>query len=204
MSKFLDSNGLLYLWNKITAKLTGKLDKSGGTLTGALTLPNDPTTDLQAATKRYVDTKTSNLDVGDMLISVYDKDGDGVVDDAARVNGHTVAEDVPAGAKFTDTTYKNASASTDGLMSSTEHVKLSAFRAADEYALKADVTGMYRYKGSVSAYSTLPTKGNSVGDVWNTEDSGMNYAWTGSDWDALGQIFTVNAITNADIDTITA
>jgi hypothetical protein len=43
---------------------------------------------------------------GDMLKSVYDSDGDGVVDNAEKVNNHTVEADVPAGAKFTDTTYE--------------------------------------------------------------------------------------------------
>ena len=32
----------------------------------------------------------------------------------------------------------------------------------------------------------------------------MNYAWDGEQWDALGQVFEVQAITNAEIDAITA
>jgi len=39
-----------------------KLPLSGGTLTGALTLSADPTSDLQAATKSYVDTVAQGLD----------------------------------------------------------------------------------------------------------------------------------------------
>jgi len=42
---------------------------------------------------------------GDMLRSTYDIDGNGIVDNAEKVNGHTVATDVPSGAVFTDTTY---------------------------------------------------------------------------------------------------
>ena len=38
-------------------------------------------------------------------VSSFDADGDGVVDNAAKVNGHTVACDVPENAVFTDTTY---------------------------------------------------------------------------------------------------
>ena len=37
---------------------------------------------------------------GDMLKSVYDTDNDGVVDNAEKVNNHTVESDVPAGATF--------------------------------------------------------------------------------------------------------
>ena len=40
-----------------------------------------------------------------MTTSVYDSNGSGVVDNAEKVNGKTVAENVPVGAKFTDTVY---------------------------------------------------------------------------------------------------
>ena len=42
---------------------------------------------------------------GDMLKSVYDTDNNGVVDNAEKVNNHTVESDVPSNAVFTDTTY---------------------------------------------------------------------------------------------------
>jgi len=32
----------------------------------------------------------------------------------------------------------------------------------------------------------------------------MNYAWNGTEWDALGEIFTIPAISNNDIDIIMA
>ncbi len=47
----------------------------------------------------------NNSGSGDMEKTVYDPDGDGVVDNATKVNNHTVNSDVPANAKFTDTTY---------------------------------------------------------------------------------------------------
>lgn len=42
---------------------------------------------------------------GDMLKATYDTNNNGVVDNAEKVNGHTVESDVPLGAKFTDTVY---------------------------------------------------------------------------------------------------
>ena len=42
---------------------------------------------------------------GDMQKDVYDRNNDGIVDNAEKVNGHTVDSDVPADAKFTDTVY---------------------------------------------------------------------------------------------------
>lgn len=48
------------------------------------------------------------------------------------------------------------------------------------------VASTYKYKWSVASYSNLPASGNTEGDVWNVIDTGMNYAWTWSAWDALG------------------
>ena len=44
---------------------------------------------------------------GDMLKSTYDKNNNGIVDNAEKVNGFTVAKNVPADAKFTDTVYND-------------------------------------------------------------------------------------------------
>lgn len=85
-----------------------------------------------------------------------------------------------------------------------EKNKLAAFGSADTYALKSDITNMYKYKGSVATVSALPSSDNITGDVYNVESSGMNYAWDGTAWDALGVIFTITSISNSDIDTIVA
>ena len=205
MSKYLDQDGLLYLWNsKIKPALAKYLPLAGGTMTGKLKLSGAPTEDMDAATKKYVDDSVGNAGGGDMLKSVYDTNGNGIVDNAEKVGGHTVAKDVPEDAAFTDTTYEAATASTPGLMSAADYTKLAAFSAASEYAKKTDVSRLYKWKGSKASYSLLPTTGNEVGDVWNTDDTGMNYAWTGDAWDALGGTFKIDPITNTEIDTITA
>ena len=87
-----------------------------------------------------INTNLGNLGAGDMLKSTYDIDGDGIVDDAKRVNGHTVQSDVPFNAKFTDTTYSEANTSVSGLMSATDKVKLNGI---EEGAEKNVVTGAY-------------------------------------------------------------
>ena len=81
---------------------------------------------------------------------------------------------------------------------------LYAYGNADDYAKKTDISGLYKYKGSKETFSALPTSGNVTGDVWNVEDTGMNYAWTGEGWDALGATFEISSITNGEIDTITS
>lgn len=55
------------------------------------------------------------------------------------------------------------------------------------------VSSVYTYKGSVTNYSDLTSiTTKEVGDVYNVVNAngstpaGTNYAWTGSDWDALG------------------
>lgn len=85
-----------------------------------------------------------------------------------------------------------------------EKSKLAAFGDASTYALKSDITNMYKYKGSVATVSALPSSDNTTGDVYNVEANGMNYAWDGTAWDALGEIFTITSISNDDINTIVA
>lgn len=74
---------------------------------------------------------------------------------------------------------------------------------AGNYALKSDITNVYKYQGSVANFAALPS-GATTGDVYNVEDTGMNYAWNGTAWDNLGQVFEINSIGNGDIDAILA
>lgn len=62
-----------------------------------------------------------------------------------------------------------------------------------DYALKSDVSSMYKYKGSVDSYAKLPTSGQTVGDSYNVKSAdsshgiikGDNVVWTGTEWDVL-------------------
>ena len=67
----------------------------------------------------------------------------------------------------TNTTYSDATQSTHGLMSTSDKKKLDGFGAANTYALKSDITAMYRYKGSVASTDKLPTSGQTIGDVYD-------------------------------------
>lgn len=63
--------------------------------------------------------------------------------------------------------------------------------AADLAALAATVdtklSSIFRYKGSVPTTADLSILGNTVGDTWNVEDTGANYAWNGTSWDKLSE-----------------
>lgn len=78
-------------------------------------------------------------------------------------------------------------------------------------AINAAITSVYRYKGSVATTSDLPVSGNVLGDVYDVQATGSNYAWTGTVWDALGQMIDTStlwaktelvAMTDAQVDAI--
>lgn len=60
-------------------------------------------------------------------------------------------------------------------------------------ASKSDIASMYKFKGTVATVSTLPSSDQAVGDVYNVASTGMNYAWDGSGWDALGTAVDLSA-----------
>lgn len=93
-----------------------------------------------------------------------------------------------------------------GALPSSTHIPSTVAELTDSgnYAMKSDMTNVYKYKGSKATYDDLPSTGNTAGDVYNVEESGMNYGWTGSAWDALGQLFEITSLQNSDIDTILA
>lgn len=54
---------------------------------------------------------------------------------SGKVDGHTISADVPAGAKFTDTTYSIATQKTNGLMSSDDKAKLDSLSTTSVSAI---------------------------------------------------------------------
>ncbi len=55
--------------------------------------------------------------------------------------------------------------------------------------INAAIGSVYRVKGSVANYNSLPTEDVSIGDVYNLEDTGANYVATSTtpDWDKLSE-----------------
>lgn len=116
MAKYLDDNGLLYLWSKIKGafvkKETGKVlstndyttaekEKLAGIEAGANkttivdNLTSESTTSALSAAqgkalKASIDSITTDIGAlggGDMMKATYDTDGDGIVDDAEKLGG---------------------------------------------------------------------------------------------------------------------
>lgn len=78
------------------------------------------------------------------------------------------------------------------LNASSTNLEAPTAKAVYDY-VTAVVSNVYKYKGSVATYTDLPTENVSIGDVYNVQDSGMNYAWTGAEWDGLGVIVDISS-----------
>lgn len=79
-------------------------------------------------------------------------------------------------------------------------------------AIEAKTSGLYHFKGSVADLEALAAIENpEVGDTYNLVDTGMNAAWTGSEWDQFGSVTDLSdyvkdedvvAITTATLNSI--
>lgn len=136
-----------------------------------------------------------------------------------------------------DTTYAPASGKKDGLMSAAHFTKLEGVEAKAQvnviekvsvngsalpinskgvnidltpYALRTDITNVYKFKGSVENFEALPKTDLTAGDVYDVKaahgnnPAGTNFAWTGTEWDPLGGAFHVDAIATSAIDALFA
>lgn len=249
-NSFLDSNGLVYLWDKIKALITQAVSSKVEKVDGKGLSTNDYTTEeknklagiADGATKVVVeDTLTStspanalsaaqgkalndritsmsesmgNLGYGDMMKSTYDADDDGVIDNAAnatKLDGQSAAfytnviESISVNGETATPTGKavdiKVPTAVEELTGSGELVKKPEL---DNYVTKSEMSNVYEYQGTVGSLAELPTENVKTGAVYNVTADGMNYAWNGSEWDALGAVLDIAVISNTEIDEITA
>jgi hypothetical protein len=78
--------------NATQTALDGKLNLSGGTLTGGLTLSGAPTTDLQAATKAYVDNLATGISVKEPVVAATSGNLAGTYDNGTAGLGATITK----------------------------------------------------------------------------------------------------------------
>ena len=115
-----------------------------------------------------------------------------MIDDAsdAAAAAATAASNAATAAAAAQTTADNAATAAANAAQAAADVAddLSDFETevASTYATKAEIASVYKYKGSVATFADLPSSGQTTGDVYNVEADGMNYAWNGTAWDALG------------------
>ena len=130
-------------------------------------------------------------------------------------------------------TLSEASTTAKGLMSADDKVKLNGISAGAQvnviesiiidgtpqtvtdksvelnllgYVKKSDISGVYKFKGTVGSLSGLSSTGNEVGDVYNVSvgggsdfqgveiKAGDNVAWNGTGWDALAGIVDLSEL----------
>lgn len=61
----------------------------------------------------------------------------------------------------------------------------TASNPATKQYVDSAVSAVYKYRGSVANQSALPSSNQTIGDVYNVEDTGDNFAWDGAKWDKL-------------------
>ena len=81
------------------------------------------------------------------------------------------------------------------------------------YAKKSDISNIYKFKGTKTNYTDLPTTNRATGDVWNITNAnaehgikaGDNVAWNGTEWDNLSGTVDLSAYaTTATTDAMSA
>lgn len=185
--KAFGADGLAYLWQRIKATFVVKVEGMG------LTEINFTTADkqkLDGLTNYTLPTATSEVLGGIRLGTGFQAGENGVV------NVDPSYGESPA---WDDITGKPNNLAT---IQDVNRELISAREDITEEINEA-VAGVYSYKGSVPDYGSLPTTDVKKGDVYDVVgEGGMNYGYTGTGWDALGSIFTIEYMTDAEIDAI--
>lgn len=146
-----------------------------------------------------VDKKDQNLmtDVEGKIQTAVDKAAADVGQDLTQVESDLKAAD--------QTLQQNIDEVGGGLSALSKHVETLPDVDTVNTAIANALTSFYQFKGSVADYASLPTGYGpaQAGWVYNTEDTGMNYAWTGSKWDSLGgDRIVTQMLTSSEYNTI--
>lgn len=150
---------------------------SANGMTVKKTYPSDNYESVELASKSYVDSNGGKIDtikVNGTAQTITNKEVDITV--PTKVSDLT-----------NDSNYQTAS-------DVTSSINTALANSGDAYQTESDVStaisqavsSAYKYKGSVATINDLPSSGNVVGDVYDVQSNGMNYAWNGTSWDALG------------------
>jgi hypothetical protein len=198
MGKYLDNDGLLYLWQKIKNvfatkdALDDKVDKETGYGLASVARATGTIYSQIGMTGEDFSEVAVHKDNGTNTEKMLNEGGVGTL---MRLTNTAMSQKADA-----DSVYTKSEVYTKTEMDTAMNGALTTVQGM----ISSAVTNMYKYKGSVATVSALPSSDNTTGDVYNVEATGMNYAWNGTAWDALGEIFTITSISNSEIDTIVA
>lgn len=183
MSKLINLTRLTYFWTKAKAYIDSGLDGKAAA---------SHTHDYAAATHNHAQTEITGLATA--------LAGKAATSHAHAQSDITGLSDALAGKAAASHSHAYADLTGKPTIPTT----VAQLTDAGNYALKSEIANAYIYKGSVATVSALPTSGNTAGDVYNVEADGGNYAWNGTEWDALGGTVTIEIATEAEIDALFA
>lgn len=87
---------------------------------------------------------------------------------------------------------------------SADEILSSKYTELDTEFKNIDFSTVYKFMGSVASYNNLPVLSSGTtdnGKTYNVEDTGANYAWTGTEWDKLSETIDLTAyLKTADAD----
>ena len=203
-AKYLNYDGVLYLWQKIKASFVAKVDGKGlstndytteektklATLSAnGYTLPTASATTLGGVKIGSNLTVTNGVLSADKTVTKTSE----LTNDSGYITATAVADTYAA---KTDIPSKTSVLTND-----------SGYQTQDQVndLIATKLTSAVKYKGSVADLAALNAlTGMVFGDMYNVMDSDMNYIYGSSGWDPAAPTITINNVANSDIDTITA
>lgn len=163
-----------------------------------------PTTDYHPATKKYVDDTVAAVDVTEQISGKADKTYvDSKLDTKVdKVSGKQLSANdytnddktklagIAAGAEVNVNADWNAESGDAQILNKPTIITEEQV----DQKINAAIGSVYRVKGSVANYNSLPTEDVSIGDVYNLEDTGANYVATSTtpDWDKLSETVDIS------------
>jgi X-X-X-Leu-X-X-Gly heptad repeat protein len=179
-----------YAVGEFSAKY-GTTDITGSDATGFATA-------FESALESYIDEKAPTPD-----LSIYATKENATLTGTATLNGQNVAtvNQIPDVSHFvTDTTIQGYAPLTGAAFTGAVTVQepTTANNPATKQYVDSAISSVYKYRGSVASQSALPSSNQTIGDVYNVEDTGDNFAWDGTQWDKLaGTVDLSNYVTTA-------
>ena len=185
-NKYLDSNGVKYLWDK-AANTYVKQEEGKG-----LSQENYSTAEKEklAGLENYELPAASGNSLGGIKI------GEGLHIDENGVVKTVYNPEMPV--EWDDIQDVPTTLEGYGITDAATKDELEEVREA--------VSKVYKYCGQVQTVADLQNIANpNNGDVYDVVEDGMNYAWNADEnrWDNLGQIINIESISNYELDIIT-
>lgn len=180
--------GDAYTKTEVNTELGKKQDKLYGLTETTQSYSTGPDTSGTSSESITIDTGTVSISAqGALTLTAQQIEVNG----SAVLTGDSISKSIPASTSASDTKIP------------TEKAVATAIESVKEVASKA-----YKYKGSDTYANIAAKESPAVGDVWNSTTAngvypkGTNYAWNGTEWDALGGEVDLSAYQKASDDTL--